>query len=235
MPTTLITGANRGLGLEFTRQFAHDGWRVIALSRVDPHEGKLRSLAANSDIEIEICDVSDFAAIDALATRRSGQPIDLLINNAGVFGPKAQADNDPRQSFGHVDYSVWLDVLRVNTLAPYKLVEALHQNLVTGNAKKVVTLSSTIGSISGAEPGLYAYRSSKAAVNIVMAALAKDLADSGIAVATFCPGWVNTRMGGEAAPVTPEESVSGMRRLIEGMSLDNTGQFTRFDGETVAW
>lgn len=235
MRTVLVTGANRGLGLEFVRQYGADGWRVIAVCRSESHIDELRGLQAKSHVDIEIVDVADFAAVDALAEKYVGEPIDILINNAGLFGPKARADSDLRQSFGHMDYDIWAGILRVNTLAPYKLVEALHENLRAGTEKKVVTLSSTVGSISEADGGLYAYRSSKAAVNIITAALAKDLAESKVAVAVFCPGWVNTRMGGEAAPLTPAESVAGMRKLISAMSLDNTGQFTRYNGESIPW
>ena len=235
MGTVLVTGANRGLGLEFVRQYSDEEWRVIAVCRSETDIESLRGLQAERRINVEIVDVADFAAVDTLAGKYAGEPIDVLINNAGMFGPKARADGDLRQSFGHMDFDIWENILRVNTLAPYKLVESFHGNLKASGEGKVVTLSSTVGSISEAEGGLYAYRSSKAAVNIVTAALAKDLAESGIAVAAFCPGWVSTRMGGEAAPLGPTDSVAGMRKLIEAMNLDNTGQFTRYNGESIPW
>lgn len=235
MRRVLITGANRGLGLEFVRQYGEDDWHVIAACRSESDIDELRDLQAERRVDIEIVDVADFASVDTLATKYAGKPIDVLVNNAGVFGPKALADNDLRQNFGHVDFEIWERLLRINTLAPYKLVEAFYENLKSSSEKKVVTLSSTVASIAQAEGGLYAYRSSKTAVNSVTATLAKDLAESAIAVAAFCPGWVNTRMGGEAAPLTPAESVSGMRKLIAEMSLDNTGQFTRYNGESIPW
>lgn len=235
MSTVLITGANRGLGLEFVQQYAQDSWHVIAVCRSDTDVDALRSLQSEHDIDIEIVDVADFHAVDALAAKYKGLPLDVLINNAGVFGPKARADGDLRQSFGHVDFDIWEHLLRVNTLAPYKLAEAFHDQLKASGGGKVVTLSSTVGSISEAEGGLYAYRSSKAAVNSVTAALAKDLVESEIAVAAFCPGWVSTRMGGDAATLAPAESVSGMRGLIAKMSLENTGQFTRYNGDSIPW
>ncbi|MEM7504497.1 MAG: SDR family oxidoreductase [Pseudomonadota bacterium] len=235
MGTVLITGANRGLGLEFVRQYSDEEWRVIAVCRSETDIGALRGLQAERRIDIEIVDVADFTAVDALAKKYAGEPIDVLINNAGIFGPKALADSDLRQSFGHMDYDIWENILRINTLAPYKLVEAFYENLRSGTEKKVVNLSSTVASISQQEGGLYAYRSSKTALNSVTVALAKDLAESGIAVAALCPGWVNTRMGGEAAPLGPTDSVAGMRKLIEAMNLDNTGQFTRYNGESIPW
>lgn len=235
MPTVLVTGANRGLGLEFSRQYATQGWHVIACCRSDRDRDELDELASQHAIDVEQLDVSDFAAIDEFAERRNKQPIDLLLNNAGVFGPKAQAEGDFRQTFGSMDYDIWASVLRVNTIAPFKLVEALLANLKLGEQKKVVTISSTMGSIDDTSGGVYAYRSAKCATNMVMASLAKELESDGILFQLLCPGWVSTRMGGEQASVTPEQSVSGMQQRIEEMSADNSGRFVRYNGEAIPW
>lgn len=234
--TVLITGANRGLGLEFARQYLADDWNVIATCRNPATATSLQDLQANyNGLQILLLDVSDFAAIDGLASELGGRPIDVLINNAGLFGPKRQADGDLRQSFGHIDYDIWSELLRVNTQAPLKLAEALIGNIAASEQKKIVTISSRIGSIDETEPGLYAYRSSKAAVNMAMATLAKDVSDKGITVVTFSPGWVRTDMGGPAASLGAEESIAALRRLIAGHLLDDSGAFLDYTGETIPW
>lgn len=195
MSTVLITGANRGLGLEFVRQYAEDGWAVVAVCRSNQDQDDLQALAGRFDITLEIVDVTDFDAIDALATKHKNRPIDVLINNAAVFGPKAQGDGDLRQTFGHMDYDIWTDLLRVNLMAPFKLTEALIENLKAGTGKKVVAISATPGSITETGKGLNAYRTTKAGLNMAMATLAEDLKPDGISVALFCPGWVKTPYG----------------------------------------
>ena len=235
MPTVLVTGANRGLGLEFARQYAEDGWTVIAITRTDHDAADLKALAGSHDIRIEIADLSDFDAIDALADRIKGQPIDLLINNAAVFGPRAQMDGDLRQSFGFMDYGIWEDLLKVNMMAPFKLTEALFENLKAGAEKKIVTISATPGSITETDKGLNAYRTTKAGVNMAMKTLAKELEDQGFSFALFCPGWVKTRMGTDNAPLTADVSIAGMRGMIAELSAETSGQFRRYNGDTIAW
>ena len=232
-PTVLITGANRGLGLEFVHQYALDGWRVLAFCRSASED--LSRVALNRDVRVDAVDVCDFEQIDRTASELRGETVDVLINNAGQFGPKLEADQDPRQTYGHMDYDVWARLFRVNTLAPYKMVEAFHEQLVASNQRKVVTLSSTVSSISSAEATATAYRCSKAAVNMAMATLSKRLASDGVAVLTLCPGWVRTRMGGEAAPIAPSDSVRGMRARIAELTLDSTGRFLRYDGNVIPW
>lgn len=235
MPQVLVTGANRGLGLEFVKQYAANDWRVIAVCRTDADNEELKALAESHTITIEIIDVTDFEAVDALATKYQGQPIDVLINNAAVFGPKAQADGDLRQSFGHMDYGLWSDLLRVNTMAPFKMVEAFIENIASSEQKKIVAISATPGSIDQTDKGLNAYRTTKSALNMAMATLAKELAPQGISVAMFCPGWVKTRMGTEAAPLMPNESIQGMRRLIDDLTVEASGKFQRYNGEVIPW
>lgn len=235
MPSVLVTGANRGLGLEFVKQYAEDGWSVIAVCRSDHDQDELQKLAGAHDIAIEIADLTDLGAIDALARQYKDRPFDVLINNAAVFGPRAQNDGDLRQSFGHMDYDIWTDLLQVNLLAPFKLVEAFIDNLKAGSEKKIVAISATPGSITETGKGLNAYRTTKSGLNMAMATLAEELKPDGISVALFCPGWVKTRMGTDAAPLTPDVSIKGMRTMIADLTVETTGQFRRYNGDTIPW
>ena len=237
MPTALITGANRGLGLEFTRQYLEDAWHVIAGCRNPGRAEALDELAeTHSRLQVEAIDVANGASVDDAAAEIGEQPIDVLINNAGVFGPKATAENDWRQSFGHIDYDIWEEVLTVNTMGPVKMAEAFVANIASGEQKKIITISSGLGSIGdvGSE-GLFAYRTSKAAVNMAMVALAHQLSPQGIVVALLCPGWCRTDMGGNDAPHDPNDSVERMRKLIAGFTLDDTGTFTHHSGKRLPW
>ena len=234
LPTVLVTGANRGLGLEFVRQYLNAGWRVLATCRAPASATSLAALT-HANLTILPLDVSDFDAVDQLADALVDQPIDLLLNNAGVFGPKPQAEKDFRQSLGQIDFPLWADILRVNTQAPVKLAESLLPNLLAGSQKKLVTISSTEGSIADAQAGLYAYRTSKAAVNMAMALLAGDLKPRGIAVLSLNPGWVKTDMGGPQAVLEQEFSIAAMRQVIDQLSMDQSGQFLNYDGSSIPW
>jgi NAD(P)-dependent dehydrogenase (short-subunit alcohol dehydrogenase family) len=236
MPTILITGANRGLGLEFVRQYAAEGWEVHACCRRPEGADALRTLRkTEARLRLHALDVADFPRIDALAHELKGTALDVLLNNAGVFGPRLRAGGDRGQFFGAVDYEAWDQVLRVNTMAPLKMVEAFVEHVAASAQRKIVTLTSSMGSIAETSGGFYAYRSSKAAVNMVMACLARDLAGRGIKVAALCPGWVRTEMGGPDAPVNKEDSVRGLRRLIASLTAERSGTFTHYDGTAVAW
>jgi NAD(P)-dependent dehydrogenase (short-subunit alcohol dehydrogenase family) len=235
MTTVLITGANRGLGLEMVRQYAADNYQVIACCRDPDGSTELAALAQVRPITIECLDVADFDAIDALANDWAHGPIDILINNAGIFGPKAQAENDWRQSFGHMDYDIWAEVLRTNLMAPVKMAEAFASQVAASELKKIVTLSSAVSAIADTETGLYAYRTSKSAVNMAMATLANELRGQGIAVAVFCPGWVKTSMGGDGASVTPRQSIAGLRQRFDELNLEQSPQLTRYNGEVIPW
>lgn len=236
MPSIFITGANRGLGLEFVKQYLDADWRVFAACRNPEGADDLSALAkAHSELRIIQLDVSNFTAIANFPGQLDGAPIDVLINNAGVFGPKHKAENDPRQSFGSIDEGVWLDVVRTNALSPLKITEALLPNIKAGQQKKVVAISSVMGSISIGGPGVYAYRNSKAALNMTMQALAKDLADDGVITAALNPGWVKTDMGGPMASVEIEDSIAGMRAVIDSLTPDKSGQFIDYDGAALDW
>ena len=227
MTSVLITGANRGLGLEFTRQYAADGWRVFAACR-DP--AGARDLAAvEGDVSAETLDVDDGPQVAALANKLSGQPIDVLINNAGIYGPKDVTRDT-------VDYDAWGQVFRTNTMSPLAVSAAFAANVAQGGQKKIITLSSIMGSIAENDSsGDFIYRSSKAAVNAVMKSLAGDLKSEGITVAVLHPGWVRTDMGGPDAAIEAPESVTGMRAVIAGLKESDSGRFLNYDGTEIPW
>ncbi len=235
MQSVLITGANRGIGLELTRQYAHAGWTVIACCRQPGSADDLSALKNESAVEIQQLDVSDLDSIRHLADRLEHRPIDLLINNAGMFGPKAKANQDFRQSFGTMDYEIWQQIIHTNLFGPFRLVECLIANIQASETKKVANISSTVASIAGADGGIYAYRSSKVGLNIVMRSLSQELRELGVSVGIFCPGWVRTRMGGPQATVELPDAVSGIRQRIEELSLESSGRFLRYNGEVISW
>jgi NAD(P)-dependent dehydrogenase (short-subunit alcohol dehydrogenase family) len=191
-PSTLITGANSGLGLEFARQYAADALQVYATCRDPNSASELRQLAdaSNNQVQIMALDVTDLASIKAAATKLEGKPIDLLLNDAGIGGPRGQ-------TIGDIDYDAWAEVLDVNTLGPFRVAEAFVDHVARSQRKLIVTLTSGMDSIGdNTSGGAYAYRSSKAAVNMVMRSLAVDLASRGITCVVLNPGWVRTDMGG---------------------------------------
>ena len=236
MPTALITGASRGLGLELARQYAADGWNVIATARNPADSAELQELDKQyPSLNVHALDVSDFAAIDRLARELKRRPIDILLNNAGVFGPKAKAENDPRQEFGHMDYDMWAGLFRVNAMAPMKMAEALIDNISASAQKKIVTITSSVGSITRAEGRTIAYRTSKSAANMLMRNLSFDHKSRGVITAAFCPGWVRTRMGGDGATLLAPQAMASLRRVIADLTPESSGQFWLYNGELIAW
>lgn len=226
MPTVLITGANRGLGLEFARQYVADGWRVIATCR-DPAKAEgLRSLG--SAVEIHALDVADFTAIGHLAQTLDEQPIDLLIANAGVIGSD--------RNLGDLTGERWMQTLRVNTVAPILLAQALLPSLRAGAGKTAVFLTSLMGSIDDNGSGrYYDYRSSKAGLNAAVKSLAIDLKGDGITAIVIHPGWVKTDMGGAGAPLEAPASVGNMRKTIAKLKQSDSGRFFNHDGKELRW
>lgn len=236
MATVLITGANRGIGLELCRQYLQDDWQVLATCRSPDAADHLQSLGdAHPGLEIVALDVTDHAAIDALAEALRERPLDVLINNAGIIGPVPVPQHIERQHFGTLDYDLWEKVLRTNTFGPVKLAEALLPNLLAGEQKKLVTLSSTVGSIVERDTPAMAYATSKTAVNKAMTLLAAELRDQGVIVALVCPGYVKTRLNFGGADVEIEDSARALVERIAGFTLADTGTFTRYNGETIAW
>ena len=238
MTTVLITGASRGLGLEMVRQYAADGARVLASCRNPAQSPELAALAARypGTIQLEALEVTDHAAIDALSAKYRGQPIDILINNAGDIGPR-----DPdrtrlhEQQFGTMNYAEWRRVLEINTLAPLKVAETFVEHVAASVRRQMIFVSSTTGSNVEGTYATFGYCSSKAALNKVVTMLAIALKPRGIVCAAVCPGYVKTRLGGDAALLGVEESIRGLRQVIAGLTLERTGSFTRYNGETIAW
>jgi NAD(P)-dependent dehydrogenase (short-subunit alcohol dehydrogenase family) len=232
MKTTLITGANRGIGLEFTRQYAADGWRVLACTRRPDKSDALNTLAAQHPGQILVygLDVADHPGIDQLASSLAGQPIDLLINNAGVY-------TDPHGgALNNNDYEAWMRAFLINTMATLKMVRAFHPHIVQSDQKTIVTISSKMGSIADNDSGgSYMYRSSKAAVNMVVKTLAIDLKPTGVIAMVLHPGWVKTDMGGPHALISSMQSVSGMREVISRLTMNDSGKFIAYDGKEVRW
>jgi NAD(P)-dependent dehydrogenase (short-subunit alcohol dehydrogenase family) len=240
MPTVLVTGASRGLGLEFVRQYAAAGWSVLACAREPTRAAELEALrAAHAGlVETFALDVTDFDAIDALAERLRGRAIDVLINCAGTMGRGSFAKEFlALGAFGRSDYDDWMRVLRTNTLAPMKVAEAFVAQVAASAQKKLVNVTSIVGSIAGNRSGsLYAYRSSKAALNAVTRSLAIDLArEHGIVAAPLHPGWARTEMGGPKADIDAPTSVRGMRSVIAGLDADKAGRFWMYDGSELPW
>jgi len=228
MTTVLITGANRGIGLEFARQYAAEGADVIACCRAPDKAEALSALAKTAKLKVMALDVTSPKSVAALKTALAGRPIDIVINNAGVGGPRNEAK-------GTIDFDAWVETLKTNSVAPMLVSLALHDNLKAGKLKKLITITSMMGSIANHGGGAYAYRASKAAVNSVMHGLSKDWAKDGIAVGIYHPGWVKTDMGGASAPVTPEESVKGLRAQIARLSATNSGTYLDYTGKEIAW
>jgi NAD(P)-dependent dehydrogenase (short-subunit alcohol dehydrogenase family) len=218
MPTVLITGANRGLGLEFARQYSSDGWEVIATARETSAE--LDSLG----VRVEQLDMRDLDAVESFGNRL--QSLDLLIANAGTYGPKSVDSAE--------DARGWSETFTVNTIAPFLLAQSVLP-LVARAKGKLIGISTRMGSIDdNTSGGFIAYRSSKSALNSAWRSLAIDNRGKVVA-AVLHPGWVETRMGGPNAPLDPKDSIAGMRRVIEGLQPEQSGGFFSYDGSEIPW
>jgi NAD(P)-dependent dehydrogenase (short-subunit alcohol dehydrogenase family) len=231
MATVLITGASRGLGLEFCRQYAAEGWQVLACCRKPQTASALAALAAqNPHVQVYPLDVSDRAQIDSLAAQLRDTNIDILINNAGVYGDSTS------RGFGQLDYAAWMKTLAVNALAPVKMAEAFLPQLKRGDKKLLVAISSLMGSIAdNTEGGSILYRSSKAALNASLKSVAIDLKEQAVGVLVLHPGWVKTAMGGPNAPLEAAQRVAAMRQTIAAFSLAQSGNFVQSDGPPLPW
>jgi len=232
MPTILITGSNRGLGLEWTRQYAQLNWQVYATCRFpDDADDLLKLSRAHPNIEIHRLDVTQSDEIAMLTSALPNKPIDILLNNAGVY-----LERTTPSTLGHVNYSDWEETYKVNTLGPARVTEAFINHVAISDKKLVVATTSHMGSIAEIEsPGSYAYRSSKTALNAVMKGISLELAQRNIGVLLLHPGWVRTRMGGPNGRIDANESVKGMREVVETFDLSKTGYFYRYDGSIIPW
>ena len=240
MSSVLITGANRGLGLEFTRQYLKDGWEVYAFCRHPDKAADLSAMDADSrgNIQLREMDIGNKEQIEAAAKELKNLPIDLLINNAGIADGYGRGVYEMKEDpdIQNYDFAFWEEMMRINTLAPAKIIGAFLENIRAGGQKKIASLSSGLGSITNlAWAGKYGYCASKAGLNMVSKGLAEWLKPENIMVISLSPGWTRTAMGGPHATNSAEESVSGMRHVISGLTLAETGRFWNFDGEELPW
>jgi NAD(P)-dependent dehydrogenase (short-subunit alcohol dehydrogenase family) len=223
--TVLITGAARGLGLDFTRQYAAKGWKIHACARTPE---SLKSI--KGDIHAHTLEVTDYKAVAALAKKLGGEAIDVLICNAGVAGEGGQS-----QVLGTFDAETLRHVFEVNTLAPLMMAEAFAEHVARSQQRKIIAITSILGSIASNTGGRYAYRASKTALNMEWSCLAKDLEPKGMICVALHPGWVQTDMGGATATLTIEQSVPSMVKVIDGLKPSDNGRFLQYDGGELPW
>ena len=228
--TILITGANRGIGLELTRQFADDGWAVLACCRNPADASDLQQLCERyPSIETLTLDVTDYAQMQSLAAQLQDRPIDILLSNAGIYGPRGA-------NFGDVDAAAWREVLEVNTIAPLMLAQAFVEQVAASRQKLIAVISSKMGSIAdNGSGGSYIYRTSKTAVNQVVKSLANDLAGQGISAISLHPGWVQTDMGGANAEINTATSAAGLKAVLQAAGTEQSGQFFEYNGDAIPW
>lgn len=220
MEQAVITGANRGIGLELARHYANAGWQVIGVCRQSSAELDEVAKAVITGIDVTRDD-----SIEKLVSALADEPIDLLINNAGLLKD---------EQLGQIDFDSIRQQMEINAYAPLRVTEALLPNLQQG--AKVALITSRMGSIADNDSGgRYGYRASKAALNAFGKSLAMDLKPKGIALALLHPGYVKTRMVNFGGLITPEESAAGLAARIEGLSLENTGTFWHSNGEVLPW
>lgn len=226
--TVFITGANRGIGLSLTQLYLANGWQVHATTRNLASSDELVTLSdQHSSLTLHELDVTDYQQVSKLA--HDLPVIDLLINNAGYYGPKGSG-------FGNTDVEEWRKVFEINTIAPLKLVEAFYPLIRQSQVKKIACISSKVGSMTeNTSGGGYIYRSSKAALNSVVKSLSNDLADQGFTVLALHPGWVLTDMGGPNALIDTDTSAKGLSKVIEQSTQSNSGQFINYDGTELPW
>jgi len=222
--TVLITGANRGLGFEFSRQYSAAGWNVIGTARKPEAANDLSALG----VRVMRLDVTDQESVERLARDLGHQPIDLLINNTGIFPMAA--------TLPEIDFSEIQRTLEVNTIGPMRVTRALLPNLRRGEAKLIVNITSNLGSITDNTNGrYYGYRESKAALNMFTRSLAAELRDEGFTCIVMNPGWVQTDMGGPSAPLQAPDSIAGMRAVIDRLTPADTGTFWSHEGQQMPW
>ncbi len=235
--TLLVTGSNRGIGLEYVRQALASGDHVIAACRKPAEAAALQELSMTfpGQLRLEALDTGSGPSIDAFAGRLTGVPVDVLVNNAGIYGGSWTTDAQ-RQTIDGMDYALWEEMMRVNVMGPFRLVARLVPNLMLGNRKLVVMMSSDLGSITNNLQGQsHGYRSSKAALNMVTKGLSVELRNRGVTVVSMAPGWTRTELGGDAATWGVDESVQRQREVVARLDQGATGQFINLLGEPVPW
>lgn len=222
--TVLITGANRGIGLEMAKQFDSAGFVVIGTARKPDQAAELKALG----VRVEALDVTSSASVAALANTLKGVKLDVLINNAGVSGHRAD-------SFAKTDFDAIAMTFDVNSIGPMRVTQALLDNLLAGDAKTVVQISSVMGSIERNSGGYYGYRASKTALNMLNSSLAQELAGEGFTCVVLHPGWVRTRMGGAGAAIDAQTSVAGLVTVINDLTPADNGKFYDYQGASIPW
>lgn len=230
--TVLITGSNRGLGLEMATQYAADGWTVISTSRSPDDDTALQALAAAYEsVQIEALDVTNHTQIEALANTLRGTAIDVLINNAGILGDAGQ------QRIGTLDFDQATPLFETNTLAPLKIATAFQEHVAASDTKKIMNISSIVGSLANTNGNIYFYRASKTALNMLMRNFAKDTAAQGLIIGLIHPGVVDTDMSApfDIPKISVEESATGVRRVIDCYTPKTSGEFMQYTGEPLAW
>ncbi|MDM3872492.1 SDR family oxidoreductase [Porticoccus sp. W117] len=231
MATLLITGCNRGIGLELACQYLQDGWRVHGCCRNPSQADELQQLQEQhaENLQIHALDVASERGIAELKSALEDQPIDLLLNNAGVYGGAGNR-------LGSLDTEEWLQVLRVNTIAPLLMAQTFLDNVAASKGKTIASVSSKVGSIADNRGGSnYMYRSSKTALNQAMKSLSIDTAHLGLKTVVLHPGWVQTDMGGPNALITVAESASGLKKVLDELTPEQSGQFINYDGSEIPW
>ena len=228
--TILITGANRGIGLELSDQFAADGWAVLACCRNPANAEALQTLANRYPaLELHALEVTDYAQMSSLSAQLRERSIDILLSNAGIYGPRGA-------NFGRVKAADWREVFEVNSIAPMMLVQAFVEQVAASRQKLVAVMSSKMGSIAdNGSGGSYIYRSSKTALNLVVKNLSIDLAGRGISVLSLHPGWVQTEMGGANAEISVGHSAAGLKAILQRAGPEQNGQFLNFNGDPIPW
>jgi len=236
MSTILITGANRGLGFEFARQYAADKWGVLAASRQPEKSAELKQLAAqHPTVVLHRLDVTDDASVQDFADKLDGKPIDVLLHSAGIYPREGQ-------HIGEIDYDGWREALDTNLFGVLRVTEALLENVAASERKQIAAISTSLSSLRYVQDGSvaqagtsYQYRTSKTALNMALSILAKELEPRGISVVMLDPGWVKTDMGGPHAPLSPQQSIAGMRKVLSGNPMENSGKFLGHDGMPRPW
>ena len=230
MNNILITGSNRGIGLELVTQYAEANWRVFACCRSPEESTALQVLAnSNDNISIHLLDVTEPQQILDLAHKLKDIPIDILFNNAGIYGPYDA-------NFGNTNQQQWLECFNINTISPMKVTEAFVTHVANSQLKTIATMSSKMGSMAdNGSGGSYLYRSSKAALNAVMTSAAIDLKPRDIKVAIMHPGWVKTDMGGPNAEISTSECVQQLKKILSELTLEKSGSFFEIDGSIIPW
>ena len=227
----LITGASRGIGLEMVKYGIEQNWRVFACCRHPQQAESLLSLAklASGRVSVHVADMYELATIQALSYELRNEAIDILINNAGIYG-------SDKNKFGHVDVQSWINTFQVNSIAPLKVTEALIEQVRMGEQKIIACMSSKMGSMAdNGSGGSYIYRSSKAALNAVVKSIAVDFRSEGIKCVALHPGWVKTDMGGPNAEITTRECVTRLFEIMLSLTPQDSGRFIDIDGTDIPW